>query len=122
MKLYENIKKLRIQKGLSQEELAALTGYTNRTSIGKIEQGKVDLSQSKIKVFAKALDTDPVTLMGLDESDNQSYYSDPQVAKYAEELRQNSDMRLLFDVAHDISKEDLELVVNIIKDLKKRNK
>ena len=43
MNLYEKIKLLRKQKKISQEKLAALTGYSDRSSIAKIEQGKVDL-------------------------------------------------------------------------------
>ena len=68
MELYKNIKKLRLSLGLSQEDLALLTGYTSRSSIAKIESGVVDLSQSKIEAFAKALHTTPQTLMGYQET------------------------------------------------------
>lgn len=53
--LYKNIKITRMKKGLSQEELALKTGYTDRSSIAKIESGKIDLPISKVEVFAKAL-------------------------------------------------------------------
>lgn len=62
--LYRNIKILREQKGLSQDELAKLTGYTSRSSIAKIEKGEVDLTRSKIITFAKALGTSPGNLLG----------------------------------------------------------
>ena len=68
--LYKNIKSLRLNKELSQEQLAAMTGYKDRTSIAKIEAGKVDLSQSKIIEFAKALDVTPSYLMGWNSSDD----------------------------------------------------
>ncbi len=64
--LYENIKKYRKRAKLSQQELADRTGYTNRSSIAKIENGEVDLSQSKIKAFANALGVSPQQLMGYD--------------------------------------------------------
>ena len=67
MKLYENIKLRRKELNLSQGELARLTGYTDRTSISKIESGKVDLPQSKIRIFAEALHTTEVELMGTTE-------------------------------------------------------
>ena len=70
LKLYENIKELRNSLGLSQEELAKKVGYKDRTSIAKIEAGKVDLSQSKIYEFAKALNTTPSDLMGWEEPDD----------------------------------------------------
>lgn len=64
--LYENIKKLREEKGMSQDTLAKLTGYTDRSSITKIEKGQVDLQQSKIELFAKALGTTKKALVGWD--------------------------------------------------------
>jgi len=67
MDMYEKIKKLRIEQGLSQDELADKVGYTHRSSIGKVESGLVDLPQSKIKAFADALHTTPQYLMGYDE-------------------------------------------------------
>lgn len=63
-KLYENIKRLRKQMGMSQDELAQKTGYTDRSSISKIEAGEVDLQQSKIALFAKALRTTSAELVG----------------------------------------------------------
>lgn len=41
MKLYANIKALREKLELSQEELARQVGYKDRTSIAKIEAGKI---------------------------------------------------------------------------------
>ena len=70
-KLYENIKKLREEKGLSQDALAKLTGYTDRSSIAKIEKGQVDLQQSKIALFAKALGTTSKELVGWNDEDAQ---------------------------------------------------
>lgn len=64
LELYENIKKIRIERGLSQNELAKLTGYTDRSSIAKIEKGEVDLTQSKIVAFATALRVEVGELMG----------------------------------------------------------
>lgn len=70
LKLYSNIKRLREEKGLSQDALAKLTGYTDRSSITKIEKGLVDLQQSKIELFAKALGTSARELVGWDDNEN----------------------------------------------------
>ncbi len=64
LELYKNIKRLREEKGLSQDALAKLTGYTDRSSITKIEKGQVDLQQSKIELFARALGTTSRDLVG----------------------------------------------------------
>lgn len=68
METNENIKYLREKLGLSQEALAEKVGYSDRSSIAKIEAGKVDLSQSKIAAFAAALSVTPAQLMGLDDT------------------------------------------------------
>ena len=57
--LYKNIKERRLALKMSQDTLAELTGYKDRSSIAKIEKGDVDISESKIRDFAKALKTTP---------------------------------------------------------------
>ena len=70
--LYKNIKKFRQQEKMSQAELARRTGYTDRSSIAKIEKGMVDLSQSKIKQFADVFGVTPGELMGWDEEQKET--------------------------------------------------
>ena len=67
MNLYEKIKMLRKQKKISQEKLAILTGYSDRSSITKVEQGKVNISETKITLFANALGTTPAYLLGWED-------------------------------------------------------
>ncbi|MDY3972993.1 MAG: LexA family transcriptional regulator [Clostridia bacterium] len=66
MELYKKIKARREELGMSQEELATKLGYKSRSTINKIEMGKNDITQSKIKAFAEALQTTPGYLMGYD--------------------------------------------------------
>ena len=68
LKLYQNIKDCRIMRGMSQEELAKRVGYSNRSAIARIENGEIDLPQSKILAIAEALRVDPGVLMGSDGS------------------------------------------------------
>ena len=58
------IKQCRNNLGMSQRELAMKMGYSNHSTITRIEAGKVDLPQSRISQFAEALDTTPAYLMG----------------------------------------------------------
>ena len=64
MKLHENIKFYRKKLGMSQEELAKKTGYTDRSSIARIEKGEIDLPQSKIMLFANAFNISSNDLFG----------------------------------------------------------
>lgn len=67
METHEMIKQLREQRGMSQDTLAEKVGYKDRSSIAKVEAGLVDLSQSKIAAFAKALGVSPAILIGVGE-------------------------------------------------------
>ena len=62
LKFGENIKKIREEKGLSQEELANLADF-DRTYISLIERGKRNLSLLNLCRFAKALDLKPYELI-----------------------------------------------------------
>lgn len=67
MELHENIRSLRKERGWSQQHLAELVGYGDRSSIAKIEAGKVDLPRSKIAEFAKVFNVTPAYLLGYSE-------------------------------------------------------
>ena len=118
--LYENIKRLRLQKGWSQQRLADMVGYSDRSSIAKIESGLVDLSRSKIEEFADALGVSPVKLMGIEGTDKKVLpvaedkhsdliNGDPELTAYLDSLR----------VANDCTKEDVEKAVAVIEALRK---
>lgn len=60
------IKTLREQRGMTQEQVAELMGYSHKSSINKIELGKSDLPQSKLVAFAKIFNVTPCELLGVD--------------------------------------------------------
>ena len=59
MKLYENIRLKRLEYSWTQSDLAKRMGYSDKSMIAKIEAGKVDLSQTKIKAFADVFHCSP---------------------------------------------------------------
>lgn len=67
LKIYQNIKELRIANHWTQEDLAKKMGYTDRSTIAKIESGKVDITQTKIVEFARLFGVEPGDLLGWGE-------------------------------------------------------
>ena len=61
--LYSNIRKRRKALGMTQKELAAKCGYTDHTTINKIENGSVDITFKRLEQIAAALDTSIVALI-----------------------------------------------------------
>lgn len=67
MEYFERIKMLRMERGMSQDELAKRMGYADRSMLTKIEAGKVEITVKKLKQFAKVFNVDPAYLAGFSE-------------------------------------------------------
>ena len=51
----QRIRRIRIAKGLTQDDLAKLVGYSNRSTINKIESGAHNIDHEKILKIAYML-------------------------------------------------------------------
>lgn len=67
MTIADRISNKRIELGYSQEDLAKICGWSNRSSISKIEKAGNNISLKKIEIVAKALHVTTAYLMGWDE-------------------------------------------------------
>lgn len=61
--VYDRIRQLRIANGLTLEKLARAVGYSDKSMMGHIEHGKVDLPLSRVAAIAQALHTTPQELL-----------------------------------------------------------
>ena len=77
MTVGDRIKQRRKELGLTQTELAVRMGYTSRTSICTVETNKEDLTTTRVRKFAEALETTPSYLMGW--SDEHTYKNDMEL-------------------------------------------
>lgn len=102
--MYERIRDLRIERNMSQDDLAKAMGYSDRSMITKIEGGKVDISQKKIVAFAEALGTTPRYLMDGDPVE--------------EEIESASeDQKVLFRLAKNAKPEAIRAAVAVLKSM-----
>ena len=67
MRIGERIKIKRNEKGWSQRDLAKRIGYSHHSTLARIENGEVNISQKRIVQFADALGVSIAYLMGLEE-------------------------------------------------------
>ena len=67
MTIGERIKQRRIELGLTQEELALRLGNKSRASVCTVEKNKEDLTTTRIRQYAEALETTPSYLMGWED-------------------------------------------------------
>jgi transcriptional regulator with XRE-family HTH domain len=134
MELSKILRDYRQEHGLTLQVFADRAGLTKQY-ISMLENNKnskngkpIIPSLETLRKLASAMymniDTLVATLDGEQDVSLQTkdagYYTDPEVAEYAEELRTNPKYRLLFDASKDLSKEDIDFVVNMIEQLKAR--
>jgi transcriptional regulator with XRE-family HTH domain len=62
----DKIRAIRTLKGLSQENMATMTGLS-RLAYGDIERGKTDISESRLKQIADLLKVSPTDILNFDK-------------------------------------------------------
>lgn len=113
MNLSEKIRYLRIQKGMTQAELAEKLNTTKQT-IGKYENQVVtNLPLNRIQELADALDTTPAYLMGWGEEK-------PADASSADELTETQ--KYAFDMLKTMDDSEIKLLIDIFKTVRANRK
>lgn len=117
----ERIKLARETKNLSQTDLANACKISKQT-LYKYENNIItNIPSDKIEAIANYLSISPAYLMGW-ETDNKDtdnkLTEDEELQEYLEELKNRSEMRMLFSLAKGATKEDVEKAVKIIEALK----
>lgn len=74
MTVGENIRKRRLDLGLSQQNLADALGFKTRSSIAKIEKNASKLSHEKLLTLSNVLKTTVDYLLTGKESDNDTHF------------------------------------------------
>ena len=72
------VRHLRIQAGLSQEELSFLTGF-HRTYIGMVERGERNISLTNVLVFARVFEIDVSDLLDFKNQNPNLSFKDYQL-------------------------------------------
>lgn len=116
MTTYEKIKFLCDQKGIAITVLEKEIGF-GRGSIGKLKTGSTTLK--RLQIIADYFGVD-VEYFSENAKKEEKYYINDETAQLAQQLFENKDLRVLFDVAKDATPEDLQTTYNLLIALKKK--
>lgn len=112
------IKFRREQLGMTQEQLGAKLGL-NKSTIQRYEKGIVEkIKLPVIQAMAKELNVNPNWLVLKTDDMGQYTDEDNELNEYLEELKNRSEMRMLFKLTKSATKEDVMKAVKIIEALK----
>jgi transcriptional regulator with XRE-family HTH domain len=119
MSIGQRIKQRRTELGWSQRDLAAKMGYNNNSTVARIENGKVDIPQSRIIKFGEVLGVSIAHLMGWEEE----IEKDPAgVAERHFEILMDEDISEIFEDFKMLDGQQRQLVKDLVHNLAEAKK
>ena len=114
MNIGERIRYKRMERGWSQRDLAEKMGYSNHSTIGKIETGKVDPPTSKVAQFAEVLGTSIAYLHGWEEEIEKA---PEEMAERHFQIIMDADISEMFDDFKLLDEAQRKIVKDLVKNL-----
>jgi len=108
MTVYDRVKALCDERGISIRKLELTLGFGN----GSIK--KWETMRPYAERLSKVADYFGVSTEYLLGESPAEYYTDPEVARITQELKDRPELKVLFDASKDLNKEDLDLIMNMI--------
>jgi len=118
MKFNERLKELRERRGLSQADFADKIGVS-KSAISMYERGERTPDYDTLEAIADFFNVDIDYLLGREKGS--TYYIDPEVAEIAQELFENEQKKILFDLSNKATKEDLAMTIEMLAHMVNKN-
>lgn len=105
---YDVFKDLCRKKGVTPSEVSRATGVAT-SALTEWKKGRYAPKADKLAKIADYFGVSVEYLMTGEEPE-EGYYINPETAEVAQKIFENEDLRLLFDVAKDVTPEQLKLL------------
>lgn len=112
MEFKDRLKTLRESRKMSQLQLSKALNVSSGL-IAHYETGKRKPSRERMEQIADFFNVSMDYLNGRELGS--VYYLDPEVAEMAQEIHDNEGLRILFDTTRNVTKEDLQIVIDVAK-------
>lgn len=122
MSIAENIKNIRLRFNLTQDELGEIAGVSGG-AVSTWERGTAEPRMGAIQKIADKLNINKSDIIddavASENGIKSVYYLDPDAAELAQEIYEDENKRMLFSATRDISKEDMQFVIDMVERLKR---
>lgn len=120
MSTYEIFAELLKERKLKVSDVTRATGIAASSLTdwkkGRTATPKAETMQKLADFFGVSIEY----LLGVQTSGQKGYYTDPETAEAAQEMFENTELRALFDVARDMSADDLRAIYSVAIALKRK--
>ena len=115
MEFKDILKQQRIAHGLTQEELGKMVGL-QKAAIYKYENGLlVNPKRSLIKQLAEIFSVSPAYMMGIEDEEKQTYFTDPETVALVQFLHDKPEYKVMFDSTRDMDPQSVKEIIEFIK-------
>ena len=111
----ETLSRLRRERGLTQAELGARLGIS-KSAVSMYECGNREPELDLLRAMADLFGVSESVLLGRPESELVN--ADPELTEYLQQLRDRPELRMLFSLTKNATKQDVEAAVRIIEALR----
>ena len=111
----ETLSRLRRERGLTQAELGARLGIS-KSAVSMYECGNREPELDLLRAMADLFGVSESVLLGRRESELVN--DDPELTEYLQQLRDRPELRMLFSLTKNATKQDVEAAVRIIEALR----
>ena len=115
----KNLRRYIELNNMTQSDLAKKLGVSTQ-SVTNWCKGTKSPRMDKVDAMCAIFCCRRSDLMQDKTEEEESYYTNPETAKIAQEIYENKDLSLLFDAARDAKSEDLQTVHTMLLALKKK--
>ena len=118
MHIGDRIKARRLALGWSQRELAEKIGYQNHSVVARIEAGKVNLLQTRLDAFAKALGVSHGYLLGVVSEEEST--KNAHIAELIVKMRKDPEFLEAVSNMAELSSDDFNTIKGLLIALRRK--
>ena len=111
----DTLSRLRRERGLTQAELGVRLGIS-KSAVSMYECGNREPELDLLRAMADLFGVSESVLLGRPESELVN--DDPELTEYLQQLRDRPELRMLFSLTKNATKQDVEAAVRIIEALR----
>ena len=111
----ETLSRLRRERGITLAELGARLGIS-KSAVSMYECGNREPELDLLRAMADLFGVSESVLLGRPENDLVN--ADPELTEYLQQLRDRPELRMLFSLTKNATKQDVEAAVRIIEALR----
>ena len=116
----KNLKALMESSKSTQEDIAKVCGVSQQTVSDWLTAKKYP-RMDKVQALLDHFNVPMAYLVNDGKNRPEPYYLDPETARLAQEAANDPEFRLLLDAKRDLSPEDMRIIIDLAKNLLKRN-